>query len=104
MPSTRRDRDLSRTVRRFFRRLGIRLSSRVLAGVSGGPDSMALLQALASLAQNHPLTRSAASLDHAIRPQEERKEELTFVQQTCRSLHIPLITEAIPPGELERQR
>lgn len=49
--------------------------SHVLAAVSAGPDSMALLQVLASLAGPGSFSLSAAYLNHGLRPTETDREE-----------------------------
>ena len=48
----------------------IRQGEIVLAGVSGGPDSMAMLHVLAFLRESIGFVLHAAYVDHALRPQE----------------------------------
>jgi tRNA(Ile)-lysidine synthase len=103
MPSTSAEPDLEGRILRFFRRQGLSLSSRVLVGFSGGPDSRALLELLASLAKVHPLSLSAAYLDHGLRPEAERREEEVLVGRACASLGVPLQRGALAPGLLERR-
>ncbi len=50
------------------------LKARVLVGVSGGPDSMALLHLLAGLGTALPLTLTAVYVDHGLRPAETGAE------------------------------
>ena len=48
--------------------------SRVLVGVSGGADSMALVHLLAALGEEWRLTLVAAYVDHGLRPEETPAE------------------------------
>ncbi len=61
--------------------------SRVLAAVSGGPDSTALLLALQALDRD----LIAAHFDHALRPDSAADAE--FVAALCQRLGVPLVTE-----------
>ncbi len=61
--------------------------SAVLAAVSGGPDSTALLLALVELGRNVV----AAHYDHALRPGSETDAER--VATLCRGLGVPLVAE-----------
>lgn len=54
----------------MFRRGG-----RVLVGVSGGPDSLALLSALVALAPELKITLRACYVDHGLRPAAARREQ-----------------------------
>jgi tRNA(Ile)-lysidine synthase len=73
--------------------------SRVLAAVSGGPDSTALLLAL------HELGRDVvgAHFDHALRPDSAADAEA--VAALCKRLSVPLVTErrsgSLAPGSLQ---
>ncbi|NLX17981.1 MAG: tRNA lysidine(34) synthetase TilS [Desulfobulbus sp.] len=60
---------------------------RVLIGVSGGPDSMALLHVLAALRQPCSLTLFAAYIDHGLRP-DEVPQEWSCVEQAAHVLGI----------------
>ncbi len=71
----------------------------ILAGVSGGPDSTALLLILRCLASRVGMTLAAAHLDHGLRPESE--DEAVWVQDLCRRLDIPCHTQRArlpPPG------
>ncbi len=52
----------------------VRPGTRVLAGVSAGGDSMALLHVLSALAGEYQFTLVAAYVDHGLRPQETPAE------------------------------
>jgi tRNA(Ile)-lysidine synthase len=103
MSSTSAEPDLTGRILRFFRRNGLSLSARVLVGFSGGPDSRALLELLAGLARVHPLSLQAAYLDHGLRPEAERREDLDLVVRVCASLDVPLHRGSLRPGLLERR-
>lgn len=60
---------------------------RLLAAVSGGLDSMCLLDLLAGLRDNLEFELVAASFDHGLRG-EQGKAEMTLVEGTCANLGI----------------
>ncbi len=60
---------------------------RVTAAVSGGADSVALLQALKELARTESMELSAAHVDHGLR--ETSGRDAAFVAEMCRDLQIP---------------
>ena len=60
---------------------------RVTAAVSGGADSVALLQALAELARTESMELCAAHVDHGLRETSGRDAE--FVARMCRDLRVP---------------
>ncbi|KQQ85944.1 tRNA lysidine(34) synthetase TilS [Aureimonas sp. Leaf324] len=66
---------------------------RLLLGVSGGPDSLALLLAAAAL----PLDVSVATVDHGLRA--EAAGEARFVAAVCRDLGLPHRTLVWRPSE-----
>ncbi|MFC7372355.1 tRNA lysidine(34) synthetase TilS [Fictibacillus iocasae] len=59
----------------------------VLVGVSGGPDSLALLHYLLKQSESRELKVIAASCDHGLRG-EESAEECRFVERFCREKDI----------------
>jgi len=68
---------------------------RVVVGVSGGADSMALLQGLSSLRHDLGIQLHAAHFNHRFRP-EAGQDEL-FVANYCKQLNVPL-TVGYRPG------
>ncbi|MEW6429342.1 MAG: tRNA lysidine(34) synthetase TilS [Thermodesulfobacteriota bacterium] len=60
----------------------------VVTGVSGGPDSMALLHLLLATARQHPFALTAAHVHHGLRPGEADDDE-KLVRAHCRDLDIP---------------
>jgi len=67
---------------------------RILVGVSGGADSMALLSALAGLRHDLGVRLYAAHFNHKFRPEAWRDER--FVITWCKRLNIPLIVGRRP--------
>jgi len=60
----------------------------VVAGLSGGPDSVAMLDALLVLAPARGLRVVAAHLDHGLRP--GAKDDAAFCRELCRRLGVSL--------------
>ncbi|PKN11234.1 MAG: tRNA lysidine(34) synthetase TilS [Deltaproteobacteria bacterium HGW-Deltaproteobacteria-4] len=87
----------SRLVDNFLQQLQadglIRSSERILVGLSGGSDSVALLYLLRAVAPSLPFTLVAAHLDHAMRPQSG--DDVAFVRALCGRLNIPLHCERV---------
>ena len=76
--------------------------SRVIAAVSGGPDSMALLELLRELRREMGFTLGAAHFDHRIRSGSAR--ERTLVERYCSSAGIPLFSGEEDVPALARKR
>ncbi len=93
---------LEASVRKTLAACGVSGSS-VLVGLSGGPDSTALLRALSSLKNERELVLHACIVDHGIRPADQVEADVTFVTSLCASLGISLTTARIPAGRC-RQR
>ncbi|NLV58774.1 MAG: tRNA lysidine(34) synthetase TilS [Clostridiales bacterium] len=73
----------------------------LLAGVSGGVDSAALLHALVLLRQEAGFRLWAAHLDHGLRGAASG-EDAAFVQALCRELDVPLLLRhAHLPGDMD---
>ncbi|HYM37510.1 MAG TPA: tRNA lysidine(34) synthetase TilS [Nitrospiraceae bacterium] len=66
----------------------------LLVAVSGGPDSVALLSVLASLALPMKLTLSALHVNYGLRG-DESEEDARFVSRLCADLDVPLICERV---------
>lgn len=78
---------------------GVPVAAAVLAAVSGGPDSTALLAALAELRAEGRLSLAACIVDHGIRDPGQVEGDIAFVQGLCISLEVPLHIARLPPGE-----
>jgi tRNA(Ile)-lysidine synthase len=65
------------TILRTIRAHGlVQVGERVVVGVSGGPDSMALVHALARLAPRLGIEVEAATVDHGLRPEARAEAQL----------------------------
>jgi tRNA(Ile)-lysidine synthase len=74
----------------------------LLVAVSGGPDSVALLTALASLAVPLRLRLSALHVNYGLRG-EESEEDARFVAGLCDELNVPLICERVDLSQLSKR-
>ncbi|MBI5204586.1 MAG: tRNA lysidine(34) synthetase TilS [Nitrospirae bacterium] len=72
----------------------LREKDRVLAGLSGGPDSVCLLLLLNQLKDEYKLGLHAIYIDHGLRP-EEIPDEIKFCKKLCENLNIPFITKSV---------
>lgn len=87
----RRSAALERRVLRYVRDEAVlRPGERVLAAVSGGPDSTALVVLLSHLAPKLDLTVVAAHFDHGLRGRAAARRERSHVEYLCRRLEVPL--------------
>ncbi|HMK50536.1 MAG TPA: tRNA lysidine(34) synthetase TilS [Thermodesulfovibrionales bacterium] len=66
----------------------------VLAGLSGGPDSVCLIHVLDMLRDRLRLQLTAIYIDHGLRP-HETPAEIDFCRKLCDNLHIPFLSKAI---------
>ncbi|MEH7343467.1 tRNA lysidine(34) synthetase TilS [Bacillus sp. JJ1532] len=86
---------LDAKVRAFLQRKGLELDNKkLLIGVSGGPDSLALLHYLWSKKDQFNLQIIAAHVDHMFRG-DESFAEAKFVQQFCEARMIPFEMEQV---------
>ncbi|MBN2126227.1 MAG: tRNA lysidine(34) synthetase TilS [Deltaproteobacteria bacterium] len=73
----------------------ISAGDRVIAAVSGGPDSVCLLDVLVRLREDLRIELAAAHFDHGLRPSED-EEETAMVRNLAEALGVPLETGAAP--------
>jgi tRNA(Ile)-lysidine synthase len=66
--------------------------SRVVVGVSGGADSVALLRGLHALASTAKLELHAAHLNHGLRP-GRAEEDADWTRELCRRIDVPIVVE-----------
>lgn len=71
----------------------------VLLGISGGPDSLALLYLLIEYKKKHPLALSLAHIDHGWR--EESQDEAEQLQQLALQLQLPFYLRTLSPSEMQ---
>jgi tRNA(Ile)-lysidine synthase len=74
---------------------------RLIAAVSGGPDSVALLKALTLIAAEYKLSIVVAHLNHGLRGAEADEEE-DFVCSLSRSLEVECVSEKIDVAALKK--
>ena len=72
----------------------IRSGMHVLAGVSGGADSMALLHVLASLREVFPFRLTAVHVHHGLRGAEADRDA-ACVERVCKKLNVPCRVEHV---------
>lgn len=81
----------------------LKRGDRVLVGVSGGPDSMVLLQLLHSLAPRWGLELHAAHLHHGLRRGDaDRDRELA--RRVCRELKVPFASRKVDVRDLAAKK
>ncbi len=73
-------------------------SDRVIVGVSGGPDSMALLHILLALRHDLGIEIYAAHLNHKLRKNSDADER--FVRMACERLKLSCMVGCLKKGEL----
>lgn len=73
----------------------------LLAGVSGGADSVALLHALCGLREVHGFFLRAVHVEHGLRG-EASLQDAAFVEELCESLHVPLTVHHAAAGEVKK--
>lgn len=82
------------TLRQFIRRHSLLPeNARIVVGVSGGPDSLALFHALHQLAPEHGWQLHAAALNHGLRPEAEA--EAHFVAELAAAWGLGCTIERI---------
>jgi tRNA(Ile)-lysidine synthase len=73
----------------------------IIAAVSGGADSMALLAALAALKTGAPWQVQAVHIQHNLRGEESAGDEKA-VLEFCKQAGIPCLVQTVPRGEITR--
>ena len=79
------------------------MGDRVLVGLSGGADSVALLCLLNSLKEALSLTVYACHINHGIRGEEAKRDEL-FCKELCEKMGIEFFCERISVPEIASRR
>lgn len=97
---------IQRVVRTIDRYGMLASGESILVGVSGGPDSTALLHILHTVAPSFRLTLAVAHFNHGIRP-GAAEEDAVFVQKMADRLNLPFFlgqaSVLTPSGSLEEQ-
>jgi tRNA(Ile)-lysidine synthase len=99
MKSTRKNRPLEARILRSLLAAGVKKGARLVVGVSGGPDSTALLSILASLCPEKPFRLIACIVDHGIRSRGEIDGDVDFVRDLSGSLGVEFRLLSVPEGE-----
>jgi tRNA(Ile)-lysidine synthase len=73
--------------------VGVAPGERIAVGVSGGPDSVALLHLLQALSRDLCFDLHVAHLDHALR--QDSAQDALFVADLCRQWGVPLTSKRI---------
>ncbi|HZF41684.1 MAG TPA: ATP-binding protein, partial [Blastocatellia bacterium] len=91
---------LEKKLRTALRRFGIGEQDSIIAAVSGGADSAALLDALARFqrSEGRPGSIIVAHLNHQLRGEESDEDE-AFVRDLAGRLRLPVFTERIAVAE-----
>lgn len=81
-------------------RCRVAAGSRVLVGVSGGADSVALLRALAAIAPARPwrLELAVAHVQHHLRSERRAEGDARFVRRLAERLGLPCLRADVHPG------
>lgn len=82
--------DLNTAVRKALQGVALSSGDALVCGLSGGPDSVALADALAGLARSRGFTLVAAHLDHGLRAMSSKDAE--FCAELCRRLGVRLVS------------
>ncbi|WP_017798835.1 tRNA lysidine(34) synthetase TilS [Oceanobacillus kimchii] len=76
--------------------------SKIIVGVSGGSDSMALLHFLKDLQEKWSLEVIALTIDHQLRGEDSTADQ-KFVKQWCLQSDLKCIAHQVDVGEYQRQ-
>ena len=88
---------LKKTIKKYSL---LKKGDRVVIGVSGGPDSVALLYLLRSISKEYNLSLHIAHLDHMLRPGSEKDRK--FVEKLADKLSIPITCAVVNVRELSK--
>ena len=108
LPPEERRREVARVRREVARALDrdgvLHPGERVVVACSGGPDSSALVDALARLAPPRGLTLVVAHVDHGLRPGGAAEAEAVAGLAAGRSLPVERLAVSVPPGPNLQER
>lgn len=94
--------ELHTHVRQQLDNFGVRAESRILCAVSGGVDSVVLLDILHLLSCELLFTLGVIHADHGLRGEQSR-QDAEFVKQMAEKRELPVFTESLPVREYARQ-
>ncbi len=81
----------------------IKKGDRVLVGLSGGADSVALLLFLNEIKEEFSLTLYACHVNHGIRGEEALRDE-KFCIELCEKIGVPIFVERLSIPEIAREK
>ncbi|HEY5599542.1 MAG TPA: tRNA lysidine(34) synthetase TilS, partial [Candidatus Manganitrophaceae bacterium] len=99
---TKTRRALLKIFEEALREFPIRPGDKIVAGVSGGPDSVCLLHLLRALSSRRRFSLHVAHLNHGFRPEAE--EEAKFVEALSASWGLPITSSKISVPEFCKER
>lgn len=94
------EKNLEHKVFDFLNNNKIPAGSTLVVGLSGGPDSTALLLSLCSYSEQFNFRILAAYINHGMRESAQLKNDDSFVRDLTDRLKIELFTLKIQPGEI----
>ncbi|MCI9177851.1 MAG: tRNA lysidine(34) synthetase TilS [Clostridia bacterium] len=80
----------------------IQENDKILIGVSGGPDSMCLLDILYCLKEKLHVELFVAHINHQIR--KEAEEETKYVQEFCKTIQVPCFVKYASVEKLAKEQ
>lgn len=86
--------DVTESVRQAIRPENLRGGDTVLCAVSGGADSVCMLHALHTVAQEQGFALSCVHVHHGIRG-KEADEDASFVRTLCADLQVPFVLKKV---------
>jgi len=93
---------VDRKFRKIIQQAGLAGESTLLLAVSGGIDSVVLLDLLSRVASDFDLRLHVLHVDHQIRP--ESRSDAEFVRELCARLGIPCRVETFDVSTLAKER
>ena len=79
----------------------IQKNDKIVIGVSGGPDSMCLLDILYCLKEKLQIELVVSHINHGIR--QEAEEETVYVQEYCQKRNIPMFVKRVNVKQLAKE-
>jgi tRNA(Ile)-lysidine synthetase-like protein len=99
--STTKKTDCRSILRNFLEQSDIPIGSRVLVGLSGGPDSSALFYLLKEVSPDFGVELFGLYIDHGIRSKPERRRELERIRKIEEQADITVLRRFCTPGVIE---
>jgi tRNA(Ile)-lysidine synthase len=91
-----------KTIRKTIEKFAmLKMGTHILAAVSGGPDSAALLRVLTILSPEYGLRLTVAHLNHSLRGVEAEREE-DFVRNLCAEMGISCVCRRVDILSLQK--